>query len=235
MIVDIFSCFDDRNLVFINASTLIWVLGLSFLCVLVCSMWEDKGRFSGLLFSLKEIIYRQALRTAGRKLGGFRVGLVSLFCFLVILNLCGLVPYVFSWTSHLVFSVSLGLPIWFSLIASGALFNPKSAAASLLPIGAPGLLNPFLILIETVRIRVRPLTLSLRLAANMAAGHIILGLVGNFLPAREDLLRVVLLVVFQVCYTLFEVAICIIQAYIFCLLLSLYSDEHRRYSQKQNE
>ena len=53
--------------------------------------------------------------------------------------------------------------------------------AALLPIGAPAALNPFLVLIETVRIMARPVTLSVRLIANMRAGHIVLTLIGNYL------------------------------------------------------
>lgn len=107
------------------------------------------------------------------------------------------------------------------------MYNVKSVVAGLLPIGAPALLNPFLVLIETVRIGVRPITLSVRLAANIRAGHIILGLSGNYLiTALGDVKSLVLLASVQIFYRAFEFAICLIQAYIFCLLITLYADEH---------
>lgn len=152
-----------------------------------------------------------------------------LFFFLIILNLIGLVPYVFSLTRHLVFAFSLGFCLWLVLIISGVAFNPSSVVARLLPIGAPSALNPFLVLIETVRILVRSITLSVRLIANISAGHIVLTLVGNYLRIilfLERALSLSLLVRIQVFYTIFEFAIRLIQAYIFCLLLTLYSDEH---------
>jgi ATP synthase subunit 6 len=95
--------------------------------------------------------------------------------------------------------------------------------------GAPAPLNPFLVIIETVRILVRPITLSVRLTANMRAGHIVLTLVGNYLTARffiSSIFSILLLISIQVLYTIFEFGISLIQAYIFCLLITLYSDEH---------
>ncbi|MCB4761721.1 MAG: F0F1 ATP synthase subunit A [Sulfurovum sp.] len=108
-------------------------------------------------------------------------------------------------------------------------FNPTSVIASLLPIGAPAPLNPFLVIIETVRILVRPITLSVRLTANIRAGHIVLTLIGNYLTASfflSSVFSIILLVRIQILYTIFEFGIRIIQAYIFCLLITLYSDEH---------
>jgi ATP synthase subunit 6 len=128
-----------------------------------------------------------------------------------------------------VVSFSLGLPFWLSLIISAVFFNPTSVIARLLPIGAPAPLNPFLVIIETVSILVRPITLSIRLTANIRAGHIILTLIGNYLTARfflSSVFSILFLIFIQVFYTIFEFGISLIQAYIFCLLITLYSDEH---------
>lgn len=100
--------------------------------------------------------------------------------------------------------------------------------AGLLPAGAPNVLNPPLVLIETVRISVRFITLSFRLAANITAGHIVLGLIGIY--ARTALFSSVyssiLLLFIQSFFIMFELGVGVIQAYIFCLLLTLYSDDH---------
>lgn len=95
--------------------------------------------------------------------------------------------------------------------------------------GAPAPLNPFLVLIETVSITVRPITLSVRLMANISAGHIVLTLVGNYITGSlfgTRIFSAALLITIQVLYTVFEFGIGVIQAYIFCLLITLYSDEH---------
>ncbi|WP_459468053.1 F0F1 ATP synthase subunit A, partial [Erwinia amylovora] len=95
--------------------------------------------------------------------------------------------------------------------------------------GAPAPLNPFLVIIETVSIFVRPITLSVRLTANIRAGHIVLTLIGNYLTASlftSSIITIAAFITIQIFYTIFEFGIRMIQAYIFSLLITLYSDEH---------
>merc|ERR1711872_483647 len=163
------------------------------------SLWLNKSRLFFLINYIKVIIYEQASRTVGKNIRGFSIFLVSLFISLIIVNL------------------------------SGWVLNPAYAAAHLLPTGAPNSLGPALILIETIRIFLRPITLSVRLAANISAGHLILGLIRSYLSAglfTYSSLTKLIVIFIEAGYFLFEVGICLIQAYVFCLLLSLYSDEH---------
>lgn len=83
-------------------------------------------------------------------------------------------------------------------------------------------------LIETVRIIVRPITLSVRLVANIRAGHIVLRLIGIYASSYVFISGggFLMLLRIQVFYIIFEMGICVIQAYIFCLLLTLYADDH---------
>ena len=195
------------------------------------NFWVGPARWNYLLNTPKSIITSQLIRSFGIKLGGFINVVSRLFLLLILLNLIGLIPYVFSVTSHLAIRFSLGLPLWLSLIISGAIHNPSSAAASLLPGGAPAVLNPFLVLVETVRLCVRPITLSIRLVANMRAGHIVLGLVGTYLRSGIFIyptLAVATLIFVQTFYFIFEIGVALIQAYIFSLLVTLYSDDHPR-------
>lgn len=90
--------------------------------------------------------------------------------------------------------------------------NPSRFIAHLVPTGTPLLLAPFLVLIESIRIGVRPLTLAVRLTANIITGHIIISIITR--P------------IFTSFYMIFEGTICIVQAYIFTLLPTLYIDEH---------
>jgi F-type H+-transporting ATPase subunit a len=118
--------------------------------------------------------------------------------------------------------------MWLRLIISRFKFKPKASTAHFLPDGAPDWLNPFLVLIESTRVLVRPLTLSFRLAANITAGHIVLSLLGVYLAAAifTSITTMIPLLLISSFYIIFEVAICAIQAYIFCLLVSLYRDDH---------
>lgn len=108
--------------------------------------------------------------------------------------------------------------------------NTYSSVAFILPLATPTFLIPFLPIIETLRIIVRPITLSIRLAANISAGHIILTLIGDYLTALILLNNYVisaLVLSIQVGYFIFEVGISIIQGYIFSLLVTLYTDDHQ--------
>nr|YP_009318366.1 ATP synthase F0 subunit 6 [Omphalius nigerrimus]AOZ71847.1 ATP synthase subunit 6 [Omphalius nigerrimus] len=232
MLVDIFSSFDDHNFVFMSLYVLMWFATLTVLVMFNMSFWIGPTRWSYLLNVPKSIIMSQLMRSFGMKLGGFVNVVSSLFLMLIFFNLMGLIPYVFSVTSHLAISFSLGFPLWLSLIISGAVYSPSSSAASLLPGGAPAALNPFLVLVETVSLCVRPITLSIRLVANMSAGHIVLGLIGTYLSSGVfvySTLAVITLVSIQIFYFMFEIGVALIQAYIFSLLVTLYSDDHPSY------
>nr|QBL75768.1 ATP synthase F0 subunit 6 [Lambis lambis] len=229
MLVDIFSSFDDNNQVFMSLYGLMWLFSLVTILVFSSSYWVMTPRWVSITMAFKDTVSSQIFRSFGLNLGGFINVISGLFLFLIVMNLSGLIPYVFSPTSHLAVSLSLGLPLWLSLIISAIFFNPSSVVAGLLPMGAPAPLNPFLVIIETVSIMVRPITLSVRLTANMSAGHIVLTLIGNYLTASffvSSMFSMLLLISIQVFYTIFEFGISVIQAYIFCLLITLYSDEH---------
>jgi F-type H+-transporting ATPase subunit a len=96
--------------------------------------------------------------------------------------------------------------------------------AHLVPPGTPGVLIPFIVLIETVSNVIRPGTLAVRLAANMIAGHLLLVLLGNQGPSITfSLLRVLL--VTQILLLTLERAVAVIQSYVFAVLATLYSRE----------
>lgn len=229
MITDIFSSFDPATSnIFSISPSLFWSLSFFSISLISSSLWPSFSRFSHLSLLIGDTITGQVSRTFSFHLKGLPLILVSLFLTLIILNLFGLLPYVFRSTGHLLFTLSFGLPLWLSLILSGATHNPKVFVAHFLPSGAPDWLNPFLVLIETVSISVRFITLSFRLAANITAGHIVLGLMGIYASSAllTSLSSSVFLLSIQSFFTLFELAVGLIQAYIFCLLLTLYSDDH---------
>nr|YP_010852300.1 ATP synthase F0 subunit 6 [Desmaulus extinctorium]WGH72832.1 ATP synthase F0 subunit 6 [Desmaulus extinctorium] len=229
MLVDIFSSFDDNNQVFMSSYFLMWLFSFINLSLLTFFFWLDNTRWMYIISLFKNTVSSQIFRSYGNKLGGFMNVVGGVFLLIIFMNLISLVPYVFSNTSHLVLSFSLGFPLWASLILSSIFFNWSSVVAGLLPMGAPAALNPFLVIIETVSILVRSITLSVRLTANMSAGHIVLTLIGNYLCESifsSSIGGLISLSAIQIFYTIFEFGISIIQAYIFCLLITLYSDEH---------
>jgi len=151
--------------------------------------------------------------------------LFRLILFLVQINLIGLTPLTYGRTRSLWTARRLALSLWFSLILSGWVKFPKESAAHLTPSGAPNTLIPFLVVIETVSILIRPLTLTVRIIANISAGHIVISLLSNCLTSARLGVMVPLLII-NIGYTIFEVFVCFIQAYIFSLLIKLYAEEH---------
>nr|BCJ04113.1 ATP synthase F0 subunit 6 [Metaphire hilgendorfi]BDQ43960.1 ATP synthase F0 subunit 6 [Metaphire hilgendorfi] len=229
MMPDIFSSFDPHmyNTLF-PSNSLFLIMNMSLVLLIQAGYWMINARQSTFIVPLKTTIFSQLSRTFSYQLKGASSIISSTFIILIIINLMGMIPYTFSTSSHLIFTLVLGFPMWLSFIMSSAIYSPKKTVAHLLPDGAPDWLNPFLVIIETTSIIVRPLTLSFRLAANMSAGHIVLSLVGIYWASAwfTSSFGTSLLILTTLGYMLFEFAICLIQAYIFCLLLSLYSNDH---------
>nr|YP_010713429.1 ATP synthase F0 subunit 6 [Alboglossiphonia lata]WDA96104.1 ATP synthase F0 subunit 6 [Alboglossiphonia lata] len=228
--LDIFSSFDsyEFNSISIISNPIMITSMMILLALLFSPMWLSQSRVSTMMLSPINLMYNQLSRTQSKYLKGYTLTISMLFLVLIMINLMGMIPFSFSMSSQLMYTLALGLPLWMSLIISSMMKNKKEFMAKLLPDGAPDWLNPFLVLIETISISVRPLTLSFRLAANMSAGHIVLGLMGIYLSVamNSSIFNTMMLLMISSSYIMFELAICLIQAYIFCLLLSLYSDDH---------
>ena len=136
----------------------------------------------------------------------------------------GLLPYVFTSSRHLVFTLALSLPLWLGSIAWSIFLQFNNIAAHLVPLGTPAPLIPVIVIIETVRSVIRPFTLAVRLAANIIAGHLLLALLGGQ-GSPEVSLTVSLLIVALVLLLVLECAVACIQSYVFTILSSLYLGE----------
>lgn len=186
-------------------------------------------RFRSAISIIIQVIYDLVKRRKASKAPGSFSFYLSVFAIILMYNFLGLAPYTFSWTRHMVVNFGLAFTLWLRIVMMRAAYRPTSFIEHLLPRGSPSFLAPFLILIETVRITVRPVTLAVRLTANIITGHIIITLLSEAdrfcLPEKPILLLLIILVVF---YFIFEIAVCLVQAYIFTLLPVLYIDEHTR-------
>ena len=153
--------------------------------------------------------------------------LTSLAIFLLSTNLIGLLPYTFTPTTQLSLNMGLAFPLWLATVILGLRYHTAHAFAHLLPEGTPTPLIPILIVIESISLLIRPLALAVRLTANLTAGHLLIHLIG---AACLTLISSPLLASFTFTLlfllTLLEIAVAIIQAYVFVLLLSLYLQEN---------
>nr|ALU86317.1 ATP synthase F0 subunit 6 [Rastrelliger kanagurta] len=154
--------------------------------------------------------------------------LTSLMVFLISLNMLGLLPYTFTPTTQLSLNMGLAVPLWLATVLIGMRNQPTESLGHLLPEGTPTLLIPVLIIIETISLFIRPLALGVRLTANLTAGHLLIQLIATaaavLLPLMPTIAILTGILLFLL--TLLEVAVAMIQAYVFVLLLSLYLQEN---------
>nr|AYN50459.1 ATP synthase F0 subunit 6 [Dryocoetes autographus] len=148
----------------------------------------------------------------------------SLFTFIMMNNFLGLFPYIFTSSSHMTFTLALSIPLWMSFMIYGWINNMTHMFAHLVPQGAPSVLLPFLVIIETTSNIIRPGTLAIRLTANMIAGHLLLTLMGNS-GNSLSLSLLPILITAQILLLTLESAVAMIQAYVFSILTTLYSSE----------
>nr|YP_009154884.1 ATP synthase F0 subunit 6 [Rhodeus fangi]AHJ91389.1 ATP synthase F0 subunit 6 [Rhodeus fangi] len=154
--------------------------------------------------------------------------LTSLMVFLITINMLGLLPYTFTPTTQLSLNMGLAVPLWLATVLIGARNQPTIALGHLLPEGTPILLIPVLIIIETISLFIRPLALGVRLTANLTAGHLLIQLIATAVFVLLPIMPTVAILTATVLFllTLLEVAVAMIQAYVFVLLLSLYLQEN---------
>nr|BAM74971.1 ATPase subunits 6 [Gymnoscopelus nicholsi] len=152
----------------------------------------------------------------------------SLMIFLITLNMLGLLPYTFTPTTQLSLNMGLAVPLWLATVIIGMRNQPTHALGHLLPEGTPTLLIPVLIIIETISLFIRPLALGVRLTANLTAGHLLIQLIATAAFVLLPLMPTVAILTATLLFllTLLEVAVAMIQAYVFVLLLSLYLQEN---------
>ena len=133
----------------------------------------------------------------------------------------GFFAYFFTATSHLSITVRLALPVWLGYIIFSTLNNINFFLSHLVPTGTPYVLIPFMVIIELISRVIRPLTLSVRLAANIVAGHLLIVLVRSPIVSVS---WVILGLVFGGLFLLvvLELAVSVIQSYVFSTLMSLY-------------
>jgi len=149
---------------------------------------------------------------------------ISLFFIISHTNILGLLAYSFTSTRHLVITLSLALPFWLGFVIFSIINNTLNFLAHLVPLGTPGILIPFMVIIEIIRNIIRPITLSVRLAANIIAGHLLLTLLRELLPRRTILIFGSAFAA-QTLLIVLEAAVAIIQAYVFSILITLYASE----------
>jgi len=149
---------------------------------------------------------------------------LTLFLFILFCNVLGLVPYAFTVTSHIIITLALALTVFIGATIIGFIRNGPGYLKLFTPSGVPAALLPLVVVIEIVSYFIRPLSLSIRLFANMMAGHMMLKVMAGFVVMLGVLAGWLPLVTMVAIYAL-EFLVAALQAYVFALLTCLYLND----------
>nr|ANT45824.1 ATP synthase F0 subunit 6 [Apolygus lucorum] len=221
MMTSLFSTFDPATSMKMSLN---WSSTFIGLMMLPSMYWIMPSRMSMINQKLSTTLYLEFKMLLGKKSSGMSVMIISMFMFILYNNMMGLLPYIFTSSSHLVFTLTLALPMWMSMMLFGWLNKSQEMFAHLIPSGTPAPLMPFMVLIETISNLIRPGSLAVRLTANMIAGHLLMSLLGNNMTSSSMVIMPLILMI-QTGLMMFETAVSIIQAYVFSVLTTLYSSE----------
>jgi len=152
----------------------------------------------------------------------------SLFSFILSLNLLGIIPYVFAVTSHISVTFTLSLSIFLGVTILGFLRHRLNFLSLFFPENSPMILAPLLVFIELLSYTARAISLAIRLSANISSGHLLLSILAGFAftmltsgcPALMLVSSLDIVVVFL--FTILELAIAVIQSFVFTLLTCIY-------------
>ena len=231
---NLFSSFDPMvNIIGFNIR-LNWISRIIPILILPQAYWITGSQIIKSIENIINYLHGELAAVFGLvTLPGTIFTFLRFFFFIFFCNLIGLAPYIFTRSSHMSFTLTLALPIWLGRILFSMKNQYNRLFAHLVPTGTPGALIPVIVIIETVSNVIRPGTLSIRLAANIVAGHLLLTLLGSQGPNAQGIVLLVLVgrLILLLCL---ELAVACIQAYVFTILRSLYLNELRTVSFNKN-
>jgi len=164
---------------------------------------------------------RDNVGTSGMKYFPF---IFTLFMFVLVLNMLGMVPYSFTVTSHIIVTFALAAFIFIGVTLIGFWKHGIGFLKFFVPSGVPFVMLPLLVVIEVISYLTRPVSLSVRLFANMMAGHTMLKVFGSFVVAL-GLLGGWAALAFMVAFTGLEILVAFLQAYVFAILTCIYLND----------
>nr|YP_010324993.1 ATP synthase F0 subunit 6 [Rhipicephalus haemaphysaloides]UDU84726.1 ATP synthase F0 subunit 6 [Rhipicephalus haemaphysaloides]UNO54447.1 ATP synthase F0 subunit 6 [Rhipicephalus haemaphysaloides]UNO54460.1 ATP synthase F0 subunit 6 [Rhipicephalus haemaphysaloides] len=220
MMNNLFSIFDpstSSNFNFNWLSLLIWMMITPF------SYWASSSLFLISWKSLLKKFFQEISNNISLPKMKNCLIISAIFIFILTSNVMGLLPYVFTSTSHLIFTMFFAFPFWLTFIMFSLINKFNMVMAHLVPMGSPMILSFFMVVIETVSNLIRPITLSVRLTANMISGHLLIHLLSSITMFGH--LLFVLSIPFIIILLILETAVAFIQGFVFVILISLYINE----------
>ena len=219
--------FGNVDISFTNASLFMMISALAIISVFFVGT-KRKAIIPTKIQLLTELSYTLVSKmisdTAGSKAKPYFPFVFSLFMFVLFCNMLGMLPYSFTVTSHIIVTFALAAVIFVGVTIIGFVNHGIKYLKLFIPSGVPLFLLPLIVIIEIISYLSRPVSLSVRLFANMMAGHtmlkvfggfvISLGIIGGWLPLS-----------FTVALTGLEILIAFLQAYVFAILTCIYLND----------
>lgn len=178
------------------------------------------GRLQSVVELVYEFVANLIRENSGKEGMRFFPLIFTLFMFILMGNLLGMIPGSFTWTSHIIVTFFMAICVWLGVTAYGFYLHGVRFLGFFVPHGAPVYMIPLLVPIEILSYCVRPISLSVRLFVNMMAGHAMMKVFAGFIIAM-GVFGIAPLAV-SVALTGFEIAVALLQAYIFTVLTCIY-------------
>ena len=216
----------ETNISYTNSS-LFMSLAIIFITLLLLLSIKNKSLIPSRLQSISEIFYEFISNMVSDNIGDkgrkFFPLIFTLFTFLLFGNMLGMLPYSFTFTSHIIVTFVLAMFVFLLVTLLGIFIHGFKFFGLFVPKGVPMIMLPLMIPIEIISYLSRPISLSVRLFANMMAGHTMLKIFAGFIVPLGIFGIAPLMV--DVALTALEVLIAFLQAYVFTILTCLYLNE----------
>ena len=212
---------------FTNAS-LFMIISAAAVLIFLFLGTKEKNLIPDKLQLLAELSYNFVAKmisdTAGSKAKPYFPFIFSLFMFVLLCNMVGMLPYSFTVTSHIIVTLIMAIFIFIAVTVIGFFKHGLKYLKIFVPSGVPTLLLPLITVIEIISYLSRPVSLSVRLFANMMAGHTMLKVFGGFVISL-GILGGWLPLSFSVALTGLEILVAFLQAYVFAILTCIYLND----------
>ena len=209
-------------------SGLFMVITVALISIFFILSTQKKSLIPGKMQLLAEMIYEFVAKmisdTAGKDARPYFPFILSLFLFVLVANMVGMIPYSFTVTSHIIVTFALAFFIFIGVTIIGFIKHGISYLKLFVPSGVPAVLLPLIVVIEIISYLSRPISLSVRLFANMMAGHTMLKVFGGFVVSL-GILGGWLPLGFSVALTGLEILVAFLQAYVFAILTCIYLND----------
>jgi len=221
----------NQEIAFTNSSAYMLVsVALISLLMIGAGRQLVPGRFQSMAEISYEFVANTIRSNAGAEGMKFFPLIFSLFMFICVSNVIGIIPYTFTISSHIIVTAALALLVFFTVLVYGFYKNGLKFFKLFVPSGIPIYILPLVVLIEIISFLSRPISHSVRLFANMLAGHITLKVFASFVTMLGAMgiagwAGAVLPLGLTVALTALELLVAFLQAYVFTILTCIYIND----------